>query len=101
MQAERRYFALRPSNLCVDARALAATNAQTTPPGTLQFLAAFGRAFDASGLLALSKTINRFKTSADARLIRASNSDTKLLIAARAALVASETPKILSALGLS
>jgi hypothetical protein len=101
MQAERRYFALSPSNLCADARALAATNAQTTPPGTLQFLAAFGRAFHGSGFFALNKTINRFKTAADGRLIRASNSNQKLLVAARAALVASETPKVLAALGLS
>jgi hypothetical protein len=101
MQAERSYFALSTSNLCADARALAATNAEATPPGTLQFLAAFGRALTGSGLLALNKTVNRFKTSADGPLIRADNSNNKLLEAARAALVASETPKILSALGVS
>jgi hypothetical protein len=101
MQAERRYFALSTSNLCADARALAATNAQTTPPGTLQFLATFGRAFGGSGFFALNKTINRFKTAADGPLIRASNSNQKLLVAARAALVASETPKVLAGLGLS
>jgi len=101
MQAERRYFALAPSSLCADARALAGTNAQTTPPGTLQFLATFGRAFGGSGFFALNKTINRFKTSADASLIRAANSNSKLLVSARAALVKSETPKVLSALGIS
>jgi hypothetical protein len=101
MQAERRYFALSPSNLCADAGGLAATNAQTTPAGTLQFLAAFGRAAAASGFSALDKTINRFKTSADGPLIRADNSNNKLLVAAGETLVASEAPKVLSALGLS
>ena len=48
-----------------------------------------------------SMQINRFKTSANAPLVRADTSKNKLLEAARAALVASETPKVLSALGLS
>jgi hypothetical protein len=100
MQAERRYFALAPSNLCADASALAASNAQTTPPATLQFLATFRRDLAGTGFAALNATINRYKRAVDADLIRADNSNDKLLVAARAALVRSEAPKVLSALGL-
>lgn len=101
MQAQRRYFALAPSNLCADARTLAASNAQSTPPGTLQFLAVFGRDFAAVQDSALDTAINRFKTARDASLIRAANRNAPLLIAERKALVTSEGPKVLSVLGLS
>jgi hypothetical protein len=36
------FNSLAPSDLCADATAFAASNAQTTPPGTLQWLATFG-----------------------------------------------------------
>jgi hypothetical protein len=101
MQAQRRYFALAPSNLCADARALAASNTRTTPAATLRFLAAFGRDFAGVQASPLNAAINRYKTPPDASLIRAANRNGPLLVAARKALVISEAPKVLSILGLS
>lgn len=101
LDAERTYLELPPSDLCADADAFAAANAQTTPPETLQFLATLGRARSAAGLAGLLKTIDRFKTAADRRLITAVKSADKRVIAAGKALVAVEAPKLLSTLGAS
>jgi hypothetical protein len=101
LEAQRKRFSLPPSDLCTDAHALAASNAQTTPPTTLQFLATFGRAEKAAGLGALIDTMQPFVTPADNRLIDADNRLNDRLTAAEKALQAAEAPKIVSALGIS
>ena len=101
LATRRKFAALLPSNLCADARALAA-NAQTTPAGTLQFLATVGRLAKSSlGPTALVKTIRRYETPADRPLAVAVARGDKRLVAALKALVVAELPKLLSALGLS
>jgi hypothetical protein len=100
LEAQRTYFSLPPSDLCTDARAFAAANAQTTPPGTLQFLATFGRLKGAAGLDALYNTIQRFVTPADNRLVDANNRLLDRATAAARALEAAELPKLSSTLGL-
>jgi hypothetical protein len=99
--AERRYFALPPSDLCADARALAAANAQSTSPGTLKFLSTFGRIAPEEGLTGVIRTLRRFVTAADDRVVTAVNRASEGLVAARTALVHAEAPKLIAALGLT
>jgi hypothetical protein len=101
LEAERTYFSLPPSDLCADARVFAGANALSTPPGTLQFLATFGRLGGAAGLKGLYGTIHRFATPADNRLIDANNRLVDRAVAAEKPLAAAEFLKLKSALGLA
>ena len=98
LEGQRNFWALPPSDLCSDARALAA-NPEATPPGTLQFLATFGRVGAGSGLRALVSTMRRFDAS-DPYLGLVGSSNAQLVLEAKA-LRQSEGPKLLDALGLS
>jgi hypothetical protein len=98
-----RSLRLRPSDLCDDAKALAASNAQVTPPGTLNWLASFGRNGTAAqnSTKAFLAVLGRYETPADASLINANNRLVKHAESALKSLLTTEVPKLLSALGLS
>lgn len=99
----RALFGLSPSDVCADAQALAASNAQTTPPGTLKWLAIYSRdekPAAATGL-AFVRLLNRFRTPADLPEIAAINRLSARAQSAITALLAAEAPKLLSALGIS
>ena len=103
VDSERRFSGLTPSDLCGDARALAASNAQTTPPGTLNWLATFGRYATGSqnGGTAFLKLLARYQSPADRSLILANNRLVKQSNSALRSLVTTESRKLFSALGLS
>jgi hypothetical protein len=101
LEAQRKLFSLPPSELCADAHALADVSAQSTPPGTLEFLATYGRASAAGGLVELTDTISRFLTPADDGLISATNRVDDRLKAAERALQVAEVTKLVSAVGLT
>ena len=67
VSAGRALYSLAPSDLCADATAFADSNAETTPPGTLQWLATFGalgtRNENASG--AFGALLGRYHSSKD------------------------------------
>jgi hypothetical protein len=89
------------SDLCVDAQALAASNGQTTPPGTLPFLAKYGRVAGRTGFAGLRHVLERVQTPADAKLVRDINRLTRRAEARLKALAKAEHTKLLSALGIS
>jgi hypothetical protein len=72
LAAQRELFFLKPTDLCADARAFAASNFQTTPPATLESLAAFGRVTHAAGQSSLANVPSGFHpTRADKGLAKA------------------------------
>ena len=72
LAAQRELFFLKPTDLCADARAVAASNFQTTPAATLESLAAFGRVTHAAGQSSLANVPGGFHpTRADKRLAKA------------------------------
>lgn len=101
LTAERRYLALAPSDICADAQALAANNAQATPPGTLSFLASYGRAAKGAGFGALTSALSRFQRRSDHRLVSEVNRLNRRVIKAGRNLVQVEGTKLLRALGIS
>jgi len=94
---------LTPSDLCGDAQALAASNAQVTPTGTLKRLATFGRTQTAAqnATAAFARVLARYQTQADRSLIEANNRLVNHFNSAVTSLVTAEEAKLLSALGLS
>lgn len=67
LRAENALYSLAPSDLCADAKALAASNASATPPGSLQWLARFAslatKNVSASG--AFGALLGRYQSSRD------------------------------------
>ena len=103
LTATRNFTHLPQSDLCGDARALAADNAMTTPPGTLLWVAQFSRAKAASdrGISRFLNAITRLDTPAVLPLLirteqLASKVDNELQTFANA-----ELPKLLTTLGLT
>jgi hypothetical protein len=103
LAATRKLVRLAPSDVCADARALAASNAQVTPPGTLRFLATVGRVSSAAraGGSAFETILARFQTAADRPVIDGINRLKHRLTSALRAFATAEVGKVLSALGLS
>ncbi|MGN6868190.1 MAG: hypothetical protein ACTHMY_07285 [Solirubrobacteraceae bacterium] len=99
----RKLVHLMPSDICGDAQALASSNAQVTPRGTLRWLATFSRDVTAKtrGLAAFIKVLESYETSADQSLIKTNNRLVNRLNAATKSLAITEVPKLVSALGLS
>jgi len=98
---ERRYLFTAPSDICADAQALAANNAQATPPGTLSFLAGYGRAAKGAGFGALTTALSRFQRPSDHRLVSEVNRLNRRVVRAGRSLVQTEGTKLLRALGIS
>jgi hypothetical protein len=72
LAAQRGLFSLKPTDLCADARAVAASNFQTTPSTTLESLAAFGRITHAADQSSLANVPSGFHpTRADKKLAQA------------------------------
>lgn len=102
VKAGRAYFAFAQSDLCGDARALAADNGASTPPGTLIWLANFSgvTAERERGLVALQRTVRRFETPVDGGLISRINQLASRDGNEEQAFVTGQIPKILTAFGL-
>jgi hypothetical protein len=100
LEGERRYLMLPPSDLCTDARALAASNGQVTPPGTLRFLATSDARAAAAGLSDISSIFKRFLSPRDHSLFKATTSLQRRLAASEDALGEASEPKVFSALGI-
>jgi hypothetical protein len=98
---ERRYLFTAPSDICANAQALAANNAQATPPGTLSFLASYGRAAKGAGFGALTTALSRFQRRSDHRLVSEVNRLNRRVVKAGRSLVQAEGTKLLRALGIS
>jgi hypothetical protein len=75
LTAQGKLFRLAPSDLCTDARALAGSNAQRTPRGTIEWLAKFRSAIAAqqAGSRAFVAVLKRFEVPADKALVASDN----------------------------
>ncbi len=93
---------LSPSSLCVDANALATTQARTTPPGTLQSLALFARVSSRVGsdVTTMMTVLGRHTSARDAGLVDTIDRLATRLDAAMTALLTKEMTKLGIALGL-
>ncbi|HUA03412.1 MAG TPA: hypothetical protein VMB27_05875 [Solirubrobacteraceae bacterium] len=78
VSAQNTLFALVPSDVCTDAQALAASGAQTIPPGTAQWVAEFAHDTTAQETASqgFAKVLEGFETPADAAVV---SSDNRLL----------------------
>jgi hypothetical protein len=101
--AGRVFLRLPPSDLCTDARALAASSAQTTPPGTVTWLATYTRIINAQhrGLDGFIRVLERFRTPADRRFVNGINNLAVVLTADQNSFLSAEVPKLGAALGLT
>jgi hypothetical protein len=100
--AERRYLAQVPSELCTDARAVASTSAETTPTATLKFIAATTAALEAAGLKGLTQVLHTFaRGNTEKREIANVNQLLTRFYAAAKASLEAVAPKALGALGIS
>jgi hypothetical protein len=101
--ALRRVFALRPSHLCSDLRASVASVGQTTPPGTLHYLARFARvqSVQESRLNAFIAATNQFLSPSDAGLLDDINRASKRYAGSAKALLNPQATRLLTALGLA
>jgi hypothetical protein len=100
--AEHKLFSLSPSDLCGDARALAA-NPRATPPGTRQFVATVGRDSNAAKKAgaALGEVLGLLHGRADASVIQDLGRLGKRLASADQKLATAEILKVFKALGLT
>lgn len=102
LKAKRALVMLAPSDLCLDARTLASSNAQVTPPGTLQFLATVRRDIHAAdiGASAFEHILSRFQAPSERQMIETTNRLITRLELAYSTLGVTETLKLFPALGL-
>jgi hypothetical protein len=100
LAAQQTLFTMSTSDVCGNARALAASNGRTVPPGTPPFVQAFIKAARAAGLGPLQKTINRFRTASDKGTVRKVNRLVKRAKADLNKVAHAEVPKIVNTLGL-
>jgi hypothetical protein len=101
--AGRVFLSAPPSDLCTDARALAASSAQTTPPGTVTWLAAYQRIINAQhrGLDGFIRVLGRFQTPADRRFANGIDNLAVILTADQNSFLSAEVPKLEASLGLT
>ena len=99
----RALLGLSTSDVCADAGALVTSDGQTTPPGTLRWLASYARAERPAAATdqAFVRILNRFRSPADLPEIAAINRLSARAQSATESLLTAETPKLLSALGIS
>jgi hypothetical protein len=100
--AEHRLFSLPPSDLCADARALAA-NPRATPQGTRQFVATVGRDSNAAKKAgaALGEVLGLLHGTADASVIQDLGRILKRLASADQKLATAEISKVFKVLGIT
>jgi hypothetical protein len=103
LSAERAFYSLAPSDLCADATAFAASNATTTPPGTLRWLATLGslgtRNESASG--ALGALLGGYHSSRDTGTVKDVLKLLNRLQSVGSNVLQDEVTKLLTALGLT
>lgn len=101
--AGRIFLSLPPSDLCTDARALAANSAQATPPGTATWLATYTRIIDAQhrGLDGFIRVLERFQTPADRPFVNGINNLAVVITADQNSFLSAEVPKLGASLGLT
>ena len=94
-------YGMQMSDLCADARALVASNGQTTPAGTTHALAAIASASKAASAdsVAMQKLLDRFATKADVPLAMAIKKLANEVRAGQRILQEGDVPKLLTALG--
>lgn len=103
LRATKALYSLAPSDLCADATAFAASNAKTTPAGTLRWLATFGTlgADNQRASGAFGEVLAKYHSSRDTGTLK---HVLKLLLrmeSADANVVTHEGRKLLAALGLT
>jgi hypothetical protein len=100
VEAQHSLFSLAPSDLCADADALAA-NPETTPPGTLQWVATKGNASRATtaGNTAFVKMLGSFADASDAPVFKDIVAQSKRFVMAYKPLIKAEATKLLATLG--
>jgi hypothetical protein len=101
--AGRVFLSVPPSDLCTDAQALAASSAQTTPPGTVTWLANDQRIINAQrrGLDGFIGVLKRFQTPADRRFVNGIDNLAVVLTADQNSFLSAEVPKLEASLGLT
>jgi len=102
LTAQDRLFALAPSDVCTDAQALAASHAETVPPGATQWIAKFRGAAVAqqSAAQAFGKVLDEFQIPADKSLVASDSGLLRSLSGSLKAVAKSGATKIVHALGL-
>lgn len=100
--AERRLFAVRPSNLCADARVLRASHGRKISRGTAVFVSRFARRVGAAGKAATAflTVLGRYASPSDRGLITSTSHLLHQFGAKVTALVKPEAKKLIGALGL-
>ena len=101
LTAQSSLFALAPSDVCTDARALAATGAKTIPPGTAQWVAEFrsAAAVEESAAGPFARVLEQFESSADAALVGSDNRLLRSLSGKLKGIATTGATKILNSLG--
>jgi hypothetical protein len=101
--AGRGLLNLPPSDICTDARALAADSAVGTPPGTFTWLSTFARVSSTqhSALDGFLRVLERFDTPADRRIVNGINNLAVVVTSAQDSFLTGEVPKLGAALGLT
>ena len=101
--ALRGVFALRPSHLCSDLQAFVGSVGQTTPPGTLHYLARFARvqSVQESRLNAFIAATKQFLSPSDAGLVGDINRASKRYAGSAKAILNPQATRLLTALGLA
>jgi hypothetical protein len=100
VEAQSRFLALAPSDLCGDARAIASTNARTTPGPTLNFVAGASAIAGEAGLGGLTHALVTFGAHTDQGGIASANRLRQQLAAGLASVTGRVALKVLVALGL-
>jgi len=100
--AQRRLYGLGPSHLCTDLRAFVGSIGQTTPPGTLHWLARVARveSAQASRVAAFGAVLGRFLRPSDVGLLDDTSHAFDRLTAGFKAILGPEVNRLLAALGL-
>ena len=100
--AERRLFALTPSDLCADAHALAASHGRSVSRGTAAFVTKFGHRVVAAGQIATAflTVLARFAGPSDRGLVSSTNHLLHQFGTKVTALAGPEAKKLVAVLGL-
>lgn len=101
LAAQARLYALPPSDLCADASALAASNAQSLPPGTAPFVAGYQNTTRRAGLSALKSTLSRYGRKSDRKLRRSVSRLQSEVAGGLVSVARASANRLLQALGLA
>ena len=100
VDAEDRFFAHMPSDLCGNASALVANGGRRVPPGTRAFLGAYQREAELAARLDVKSFLLRYRRPDDKRLVRLVNRLEARADVLLGDIFAADVPRLLNALGL-